>query len=183
MLGSPQHVVKWIIAARAEHRIKAKNPASLAMLSLTALCSRRCCFGRLAWADDRRYDASCVAGIDAFLDPQQCREPTSTCSRRRIAWTRDHRVTKESFNGDGAVVSYLNNGRAGGPGGDMLSKEYLDTARTLLRAAQTMTDSRIVGQLKVLAEDYERRAEKASHADTAKALARSADRGNRDEAR
>jgi hypothetical protein len=65
----------------------------------------------------------------------------------------------------------------------MLSKEYLDTARTLLRAAQTMTDSRIVGQLKVLAEDYERRAEKASHADTAKALARSADRGNRDEAR
>ncbi len=156
MLGSPQHVVKWIIAARAEHRIKAKNPASLAMLSLTALCSRRCCFGRLAWADDRRYDASCLAGIDAFLDPQQCREPTSTCSRRRIAWTRDHRVTKESFNGDGAVVSYLNNGRAGGPGGDMLSKEYLDTARTLLRAAQTMTDSRVVGQLKVLAEDYER---------------------------
>jgi hypothetical protein len=133
--------------------------------------------------NDRRYDASCLTGIDAFLDPQQCREPTSTCSRRRIAWTRDHRVTKESFNGDGAVVSYLNNGRAGGPGGDMLSKEYLDTARTLLRAAQTMTDSRIVGQLKVLAEDYERRAEKASHADTAKALARSADRGNRDEAR
>jgi hypothetical protein len=61
----------------------------------------------------------------------------------------------------------------------MLSKEYLDTARTLRRAAQTMTDSRVVGQLKVLAEDYERRAEKASHADAAKALARSADRGNR----
>ena len=54
----------------------------------------------------------------------------------------------------------------------MLSKEYLDTARTLLRAAQTMTDSRVVGQLKVLAEDYERRAEKASHADAAKALLR-----------
>jgi hypothetical protein len=65
----------------------------------------------------------------------------------------------------------------------MLSKEYLDTARTLLRAAQTMTDSRVAAQLKVLAEDYERRAKKASHADAAKALARSADRDNRGKAR
>jgi hypothetical protein len=56
----------------------------------------------------------------------------------------------------------------------MLSKEYSETARTLLRAAQTMTDPRVAGQLKALAEDYERRAEKASHADAAKALARSA---------
>jgi hypothetical protein len=56
----------------------------------------------------------------------------------------------------------------------MLSKEFLNTARTLLRAAQTMTDRRVAGQLKALAEDYERRAEKASHADAAKALARSA---------
>jgi len=31
-------------------------------------------------------------------------------------------------------------------------KEYLETARTLLRAAQTMTDSAIAGQLKALAE-------------------------------
>jgi hypothetical protein len=54
----------------------------------------------------------------------------------------------------------------------MLSKSYLDTARTILRAAQTMTDQRVAGQLKALAEDYERRAEKAAHADAAKALAR-----------
>ena len=44
-------------------------------------------------------------------------------------------------------------------------KEYLETARTLLRAAQTMTDSAIAGQLKALADDYQRRAEKASDAD------------------
>jgi hypothetical protein len=53
-------------------------------------------------------------------------------------------------------------------------KAYLETARTLLRAAQTMTDHAIAGQLKALADDYERRAEKTSHADAAKALARSA---------
>ena len=53
-------------------------------------------------------------------------------------------------------------------------KEYLKTARTLLRAAQTMTDRAIAGQLKALADDYQRRAEKASHVDAAKALARSA---------
>ena len=53
-------------------------------------------------------------------------------------------------------------------------KEYLETARTLLRAAQTMTDSAIAGHLKALADDYQRRTEKASHVDAAKALARSA---------
>jgi hypothetical protein len=47
-------------------------------------------------------------------------------------------------------------------------KAYLETARTLLRAAQTMTDSAIAGQLKALADDYERRAEKASDVDAAK---------------
>ena len=41
----------------------------------------------------------------------------------------------------------------------MLSKEYLETARTILRAAQTMTDQRVASQLKALADDYERRAE------------------------
>jgi hypothetical protein len=46
--------------------------------------------------------------------------------------------------------------------------EYLETARTLLRAAQTMTDSAIAGQLKALADDYQRRAEKASHVDVAR---------------
>jgi hypothetical protein len=56
----------------------------------------------------------------------------------------------------------------------MLSKAYLDTARTILRAAQTMTDQSVAGQLKALAANYERRAEKAEHADAAKALARSA---------
>jgi hypothetical protein len=58
-------------------------------------------------------------------------------------------------------------------------KEYLKTARTLLRAAQAMTDRAIAGQLKALADDYERRAEEASHVDAAKALARSAARDKR----
>ena len=53
-------------------------------------------------------------------------------------------------------------------------KEYLEIAQTLLRAAKSMTDSAIAGQLKALADDYERRAEKASHVDAAKAFARSA---------
>ncbi|SHN65795.1 hypothetical protein [Bradyrhizobium erythrophlei] len=53
-------------------------------------------------------------------------------------------------------------------------KQYLKTAETLLRAAQTMTDRAIADQLKALAEDYERRAEKASQVDAAKAFARSA---------
>jgi hypothetical protein len=44
-------------------------------------------------------------------------------------------------------------------------KEYLEIARTLLRAAQTMTDRAIAGQLKALAEDYQRRTDKASHDD------------------
>src|SRR5712691_10932013 len=53
-------------------------------------------------------------------------------------------------------------------------KKYLETAQTLLRAAQTMTDRAIAGQLKALADDYQRRAEKASHVDAAKASARAA---------
>jgi hypothetical protein len=53
-------------------------------------------------------------------------------------------------------------------------KQYLKTAETLLRVAQTMTDRAIASQLKALADDYERRAEKASHVDAAKAVARSA---------
>jgi hypothetical protein len=52
-------------------------------------------------------------------------------------------------------------------------KEYLKTAKTLLRTAKTMTDQAIAAQLKALADDYERRAEKASLDDAAKALARS----------
>ena len=53
-------------------------------------------------------------------------------------------------------------------------KQYLKTAQTLLRAAQTMTNRAIAGQLKALADNYKRRAEKASHVDAAKALARAA---------
>ena len=53
-------------------------------------------------------------------------------------------------------------------------EQYLKTAETLLRAALTMTDPAIAGQLKALADDYQQRAKKASHVDAAKALARSA---------
>ncbi|MFK4727362.1 hypothetical protein ABIE89_008462 [Bradyrhizobium niftali] len=52
--------------------------------------------------------------------------------------------------------------------------QYLKTAQTLLRTARTITDQAIAGQLKALADDYQRRAEKASRDDAAKALARSA---------
>lgn len=55
-------------------------------------------------------------------------------------------------------------------------EEYLKTAQTLLRSAKTMTDRAIAAQLKALADDYERRAEKASLNDAAEALARSAER-------
>jgi hypothetical protein len=53
-------------------------------------------------------------------------------------------------------------------------KQYLKTAQTLLAAALTMTDGAIASQLKALADDYQRRAEKASHVDATKASARSA---------
>ena len=53
-------------------------------------------------------------------------------------------------------------------------KKYLETAQTLLRCAKTMADAAIAGQLKALAEDYQRRAKKASLVDAAKALAQSA---------
>jgi hypothetical protein len=55
-------------------------------------------------------------------------------------------------------------------------KEYLKTAQTLLRTAKTMTDQAIAAQLKALADDYERRAERATLDDAARALARSAER-------
>ena len=51
-------------------------------------------------------------------------------------------------------------------------REYLETARTLARVAQTMTDRTVASQLKSLAEDYERHAERASRADAARALAK-----------
>jgi hypothetical protein len=51
-------------------------------------------------------------------------------------------------------------------------KQYLETAQTLFRNAQTMTDGVVAAQLKALAEDYERRAEKASQDDAAKVAAK-----------
>jgi hypothetical protein len=51
-------------------------------------------------------------------------------------------------------------------------REYLKTAQTLLISAGTVTDRMVADQLKALADMYERRAEQASHADAAKALAR-----------
>ncbi|WP_454624369.1 hypothetical protein [Bradyrhizobium cenepequi] len=50
----------------------------------------------------------------------------------------------------------------------MLSKEYSNTAQTLRRVAESMSDPAIADRLKVLAESYERRAEMASHTDSAK---------------
>ena len=53
-------------------------------------------------------------------------------------------------------------------------REYLRAAQTLVRAAQTMTDRAIARQLKALADDCQRRVEKASHVDAARAFGRSA---------
>jgi hypothetical protein len=51
-------------------------------------------------------------------------------------------------------------------------KECLKTAQNLLRAAQAMTDRVIADQLKALAGDCQRWAEKPSHADAANAFTR-----------
>ena len=53
-------------------------------------------------------------------------------------------------------------------------KAYLETAWTWLRAAQTMTDSAIASHLKILADDYERRAKKGSHGQLALGASRDA---------
>jgi hypothetical protein len=52
-------------------------------------------------------------------------------------------------------------------------QEYLETAQSLLRAARTMTDVAVAARLEMLANNYQRRAEKASSVDAARALARS----------
>jgi hypothetical protein len=49
----------------------------------------------------------------------------------------------------------------------MVSKEYLGTARTLLRMARNITDQTIASRLRALAEDYERRAQKAKISNSA----------------
>jgi hypothetical protein len=52
----------------------------------------------------------------------------------------------------------------------MMSRQYLDTARTLLRVIGNITDQTIADRLRALAEDYERRSEKAPHAEAAKKM-------------
>ena len=54
----------------------------------------------------------------------------------------------------------------------MLSKQYLQTARTLLRVARTMADQAVADRLKALAWDYERKAEQVSDADVAQSQPR-----------
>jgi hypothetical protein len=60
----------------------------------------------------------------------------------------------------------------------MVSKEYLSTARTLLRIARNMTDGAIAARLKALAEDYERRAGRAELVESAKGVPPIAVRGD-----
>ena len=55
-------------------------------------------------------------------------------------------------------------------------KQYMETAQSLLRAARNMTDEVVATRLKLLADDYQRRAEKALSDDAAKSVARSAAR-------
>ncbi|MBR0785149.1 hypothetical protein JQ635_27355 [Bradyrhizobium iriomotense] len=56
----------------------------------------------------------------------------------------------------------------------------METAQSLLRAARSMTDDAVATRLKVLADDYQRRAEKASSADADRPVARSAARAGYD---
>ncbi|WP_426608951.1 hypothetical protein [Bradyrhizobium sp. McL0616] len=53
-------------------------------------------------------------------------------------------------------------------------QEYLETAQSLLRAARTTTDVAVAARLEMLANDFQRRAEKASSADAARASTRAA---------
>jgi hypothetical protein len=48
----------------------------------------------------------------------------------------------------------------------MRSKQYSETARTLLRVAKSMVDGAIANRLKSLAGEYERRAAHAEAAET-----------------
>src|ERR1700740_2705233 len=54
----------------------------------------------------------------------------------------------------------------------MFSKEYLATARTLLRVARSMADQAIADRLRALAGDYERKAEQASDSEAAQPQSR-----------
>ena len=59
----------------------------------------------------------------------------------------------------------------------MVSNEYLNTARSFVRIAKDMTDQTIAARLKALAEDYERRAHKASDAESTRASSPTSARG------
>ncbi|MDA9426349.1 MULTISPECIES: hypothetical protein [Bradyrhizobium] len=59
-------------------------------------------------------------------------------------------------------------------------KEYMETAQSLLRVARSMTDDAVAARLKMLADDYQRRAEEASSVDAAKSVTRSAARAEYD---
>jgi hypothetical protein len=50
----------------------------------------------------------------------------------------------------------------------MLSKEYLNTSRALLRIARNMMDQMIASRLQALSQDYKRRAQKASDSKSAR---------------
>jgi hypothetical protein len=52
----------------------------------------------------------------------------------------------------------------------MLSKQYQETARTLLRVAGSMSDQTIADRLKAVAENYELRAVNASRKEVDKPL-------------
>jgi hypothetical protein len=49
----------------------------------------------------------------------------------------------------------------------MLSRQYLETAQTVLRVARSMADQAVADRLKALAGDYERKAEQVSDSDVA----------------
>ena len=53
----------------------------------------------------------------------------------------------------------------------MVSKQYLETARTLFRIARNIADQTVADRLKALAGDYERRAQQASDTEATKAKA------------
>jgi hypothetical protein len=90
---------------------------------------------------------------------------TPLCSRRRVdrfkarakvitIWMSPFQSLRPAARRPGEGVMTLQISQRG--------KEYLKTAQTLPRTARTMTDEAIAAQLKDLADDYERRAEKAS---------------------
>ena len=111
-----------------------------------------------------------LVGNPALL--QEVRRPFQSAPRTRsqLGGLAEISFTFNSANREGVMTFQIS----------QRGQQYLKTARTLLGAAQTMTDDVIASQLKALADEYERRAEKASRDDAAKALARAAARAERE---